>query len=736
MVKVRDDLPIKSDGSIDLDDWLAKIAVNISEKDHQLLHKAGALSLAKGSNTLTPFGQSCFAQGLVTAQILIPLKPDANTLASAILYFTVRYADLSLDEIRTKLNNEIASLIYGVSQIDATQTKQTNLKQAISEFSQRDKLRKMLLAVVNDVRVVLIKLAERISTLRASAVLDEDLKRNLAIETRDIYAPLANRLGIGQIKWELEDFAFRFLEPVTYKKIAKLLDEKRVDRELYIQQVISQIKEVLNKEQIDSEIFGRAKHIYSIWRKMLKKNIDFKEVYDVRAIRVLVDNLRDCYSVLGIVHALWQYIPKEFDDYIATPKENGYRSLHTAVIGPGGKNIEIQIRTHKMHQEAELGVAAHWLYKEGIKQDQTYQKKLSSLRQILDWQEEISDYEEATNALKSELFEDRVYVFTPNGDVVDLPKNATPLDFAYQVHTDIGHRCRGAKVNGVMVPLNHHLTSGDQIEILTTKEGGPSRDWLNTNLGYLASTRAKAKILLWFKHQDKDNNTEQGKETLERELKRLGLESFGVNKLATKLKYKTPKDLFAAVGSGEIRISQVINVISAVERAEKADQLVVKPSKVHRKSDISIAGIGDLMCHFAKCCKPVPGDPIVGFITLGRGVTVHRQDCMNVLNKNIEVEQRLVQVDWGDSIANDYPVDIKIMAYDRQGLLKDITSILSNSKINVTHVNSFTNKEDNIANLIITLEIHDLNSLGSILTKILQLPNIIEAYRITSKAQI
>lgn len=723
MVKIRDDLPKATDGTIDIEQWAARICANRSVEDKQHLLQSAMLSLENGGHHLTSVNESCLRQGLLTAETLVTLEPDVDTLMAAVVYFAVHYGELSIEDVQTHLGEEVASLVSGVIQI----TTHTHQAKGQGGSSKHDNLRRMLLAVVEDVRVVLIKLAERITSLRAASQLEKEARQQLAIETRDIYAPLANRLGIGQIKWELEDFAFRYLEPDAYKHIAKLLDEKRLDREIYVKNVIEAIKTALEKEDIHAEISGRVKHIYSIWRKMLRKNLDFQDIYDVRAVRVLVPEVRDCYAALGIVHSLWQHIPKEFDDYIATPKENNYRSLHTAVIGPEGRTLEIQIRTVDMHQEAELGVAAHWLYKEGGKHDVSYQKRLNSLRQILDWsdQAENGDSEEV---LLQEVLEDRVYVFTPQGDVIDLPAGSTPLDFAYQIHTELGHRCRGAKVNGSIVPLNYQLTSGEQVEIISIKEGNPSRDWLNSSLGYLGSIRARGKVHNWFKRQARDQNVHHGKEMLEKEFKRMGLEQSGIGKLLPKLGVKSMEDLYACVGGGDLRIQQIVNLIQRTEPVE--DEIVAHVSKsFSTPSEITIQGVGNLLCHFGRCCKPLPGDRITGFITLGRGVTIHRQDCIHILEKP-EEEHRLIQVEWGETMRSVYPVDIKISAYDRQGLLRDITSILSNEKVNVIAVNTLTNKNDNMARLVLTVEIADLGGLMTILNKILQLPNVLEAERV------
>ncbi len=729
MVKIRDDLPKAQDGSIDLATWVERIAKNRPKHEQNLLSQAAQLNLEHGGHHLTCVNESCLRQGLTTAETLATLEPDIATLLAAIVYFPAHYGELSSDLIKTTLGNEVATLVTGVIDITA----RTSQAKGSSSTTYHDNLRKMLLAVVEDVRVVLIKLAERITSMRAAAVLDKEVRHQFALETRDIYAPLANRLGIGQIKWELEDFAFRYLEPEAYKNIAKLLDEKRLDREIYVKNVIDEIKNALSAENIEAEVTGRVKHIYSIWRKMIRKNLDFKDIYDVRAVRILVPEIRDCYAALGIVHSLWQHVPKEFDDYIATPKENGYRSLHTAVIGPEGRTVEIQIRTFSMHQEAELGVAAHWVYKEGGKLDASYQKKLNTLRQILDWSEQAQEGD-VNEVLLQELLEDRVYIFTPQGDVVDLPMGSTPLDFAYHIHTDLGHRCRGAKVNGSIVPLNYQLTSGEQVEILSVKEGSPSRDWLNPQLGYVNSVRARAKVHSWFKRQARDENIIQGRETLEKEFKRMGLEVAGLGKILSKVGVKSLDDLYATVGQGDLRISQIVNALGRSEEPQTEEIATHSAKASTQHSDITIQGVGNLLCHFGRCCKPLPGDRIVGYITLGRGVTIHRQDCINVLNKP-EEEQRLIQVQWGDLRRNFYPVDISISAYDRQGLLRDITSILSNEKVNVLAVNTLTNKADNIANLVLTLEISDLSALMNILNKIMQLPNVLEAHRLHTQVR-
>lgn len=727
MVKVRDDLPKTQDGSVDIEKWVERVGSHYSDEHKELLKRAAYINLENGGHHLTPVNESCLKQGLLTAEILTTLRPDIETLVACILYFVIDFGDLTLEKAKENFNEHVVALLEGMCKLSYHSAK----AHANHSDLQRDNLRKMLLAVVEDVRVVLIKLAEKISALRAASQLDRSTKLTLALEARDIYAPLANRLGIGQIKWELEDFAFRYLEPIAYKNIAKLLDEKRLDREIYIETVIAKINSSLKAENVQAEVVGRVKHIYSIWRKMIRKNLPFKEIYDVRAIRILVDNLHDCYAALGIVHGLWQYVPKEFDDYIATPKENGYQSLHTAVVGPEGKTVEIQIRTHKMHEEAELGVAAHWLYKEGKSHEPQYHTKINSLRNILEWTSEQEFESDA--ALQQELSEDRVYVFTPKGEIVDLPQNATPLDFAYHIHSDLGHRCRGAKINGVIKPLNYVLSSGEQVDVIAAKTGGPSRDWLNTELGYLNSARARSKVRSWFKQQDKQDNVAQGKESLERELKRLHLNVSEIKENLDKFKVKNMEELHAGIGRGDLRIGQILNVLqqqSLLKEKEEMPPVIRKPVSSSKKAtEVTIQGVGNLLCHFAKCCNPVPGDPIVGYITIGRGVTIHRQDCLDVLEKQ-EQSHRLIQTDWGDITKELYSVDIAIEAYDRQGLLRDITSTLSNNKINVMSIHTKTNHENNVAVITLAIEIPDLDTLITILNKILQIPNVLEARRV------
>lgn len=743
MVQVKAHQSINEDGSVNLDAWLDHIKSMVPDLDIEALRKvcdyvSQAVNAGKPS-TIHTWNKniSSLHVGLDIAEILADLNLDQETLTAAIIYRSVREEYITLDEVRTHFGEVVAKLIKGVLRMAAI-TIANNPPQSdmLSQQSQVENLRKMLVAMIDDVRVALIKLAERTCAIRSVKNASDERKVKVAREVADIYAPLAHRLGIGHIKWELEDLSFRYLEPDQYKKIANLLHERRLDREQYIADVMQQLREKLEVAHIDADISGRVKHIYSIWRKMQRKGLQFSQIYDVRAVRILVPTLSDCYTALGIVHTLWRHIPKEFDDYIANPKENGYRSLHTAVIGPEGKVLEVQIRTYDMHEEAELGVCAHWRYKgtDVKSKSDHYEEKIAWLRQVLEWQEEIGDFTGIADQIRVDTEPDRVYVFTPDGHAVDLPKGATPLDFAYRVHTEIGHRCRGAKINSRIVPLNYILKTGEQVEIITTKEGAPSRDWLNPNLGYINTSKARAKIIHWFKLQDRDQNIVAGKAMLERELSRLALHFNQFEALAEKVNIKSVDDLFAGLGAGDLRLNHIVNqTVQLLEPNNHNEQLELiqrRPSKIgNNKGEIQIQGVGNLMTQMANCCHPVPGDPVIGYITVGRGVTIHRQDCPNVLQLAGREPERILQVDWGPTPANTYPVDIHIKAYDRSGLLRDISQLLLNEKINTLAMNTLSNKEDNTASMKITIEITGLDSLGRLLSRISQLPNIIEVQR-------
>ncbi len=722
-----------SKDSLEVERWLEALASDRSEHELALIRQACDFAQRAHDGQERASGEPFFQHALAVANILVSLRLDHETIAAALLHDVVEDTTIPLEKVNEIFGPGVARLVDGVTKMDVTHGIQSATEHGKKERRQTEALRKMLLAMADDVRVVLIKLADRLHNMRTLVALDADKQRRIADETLSIYAPLANRLGIWHVKWELEDLAFRHMEPAMYKNIAHLVAERRVDRESYITHFMELLSTELAKAGIQAEVMGRPKHIYSIWRKMQRKGLDYQHIYDVRAVRVLVNKVHDCYAALGIVHNLWQYIPGEFDDYIATPKENNYRSIHTAVIGPQGKTVEVQIRTHKMHQHNELGVAAHWRYKEGSGHDPSYDRKITLLRQLLEWKEDITESADSGQDIHADLFEDRVYVFSPQGDIIDLPQDATPLDFAYHIHTELGHRCRGAKVNGNMVPLTYRLQTGQQVEILTIKRGVPSRDWLNPHLGYLKTHRARSKVQNWFKQQNVDANIAAGRASFEKELHRVGASGINFEELAKRLHFAKADELFAALGRGDLKNGQVIHAVQEMlapaPRPSDEALPLAKPSDTRRAAGgVKVVGVGNLMTNLARCCKPVAGDNIVGYITRGRGVTIHRRDCSNVLRYNSESPQRLIEVEWGDG-AQTYPVDIHILSYDRQGLLRDITAVLANENINVIAVETLSDKQRHNVNMTLTLEVVDMAELGRILTKISQLPNIIEAKR-------
>ncbi|MCU0977209.1 MAG: bifunctional (p)ppGpp synthetase/guanosine-3',5'-bis(diphosphate) 3'-pyrophosphohydrolase [Steroidobacteraceae bacterium] len=597
---------------------------------------------------------------------------------------------------------------------------------------QAESLRKMLLAVITDPRLVLARLAEQLFDLRHAETLPPERRRQLARETREVYAPLANRLGIWQLKWELEDLTFRLLEPAEYRRIAAHLNERRADRERYIEDLRAEIARALAEAGVEAEVTGRPKHIYSIWRKMQRKRLGFEQVFDVRAVRVLTRTVADCYAALGVVHGGWPYIPGEFDDYIATPKDNDYRSLHTAVIGPGGLPVEVQIRTFDMHEHAELGVAAHWRYKEGVR-DTGYDRKVQWLRELLAPSAGTETEPDFLDRVRAELFEDRVYVLSPKGDVVDLPAGATPIDFAYHVHTSLGHRCRGARVNSRLVPLDHKLSNGEVVEIIAAKQPQPSRDWLMEQLGYLASPRSRSKVRAWFRQQDEGRNRQEGRELLERELGRLGLaHAVPLPELLAEMNIATADALYLGLGTGDVNIAQVSGAIQRRLRARAAEAPPPPaPAKPRRKAatGLTVEGVGDLACTYARCCSPVPPQPIAGYVTVGRGVTVHRADCPSLERMRARQPERVLAVDWGSAADRAFAVDIQVQAFDRRGLLRDISGLLADEKISIERVNSVSDASRNIADITLTASIRSLEELSRVLTRLKSLPNVIAARR-------
>jgi GTP pyrophosphokinase len=601
---------------------------------------------------------------------------------------------------------------------------------------QADALRRMLLAVVTDPRLVLVRLAEQLRRMRRARDLEEAPRLHLAWETREIYAPLANRLGIWQLKWELEDLAFRYLEPAEYRRIAGWLNESRVDREIYIETVIAEIAAELERAGIVAEIVGRPKHIYSIWKKMHRKNLAFDQVHDVRAVRIVTGSVVDCYAALGIVHGRWHYIPGEFDDYIATPKDNLYRSLHTAVLGPAAVPVEVQIRTREMHDHAELGVAAHWRYKEGAARDAAYDRKIEWLRDLLAPASEGESDSDFLSRVRADLFDDRVYALTPKGEVVDLPSGATPIDFAYHVHTELGHRCRGARVNGRIVPLNHHLSNGEVVEIIGGKKSQPSRDWLIEREGFLASPRSRAKVRAWFKRRDQGENRRDGRELFERELARLGAEHTLTSDLIGEFGLPNADALHLALGAGDLSLAQVAGAIERRLRGKSAmappSQLPpIGPSRRDSTAAVQVEGVGDLMSTHARCCNPVPPEAITGYVTVGRGITLHRAGCRNLARLAVRAPERLLQVDWGKPGTRRYPVDIVVHAMDRRGLLRDITTLVAEERINIERLASQGDPAQGSADLTLRVSVSGLEDLSRLLSRLSALPGVISARRRT-----
>jgi len=713
--------------------WLREISTQLPEGAHDALLEADALIVAVAKTqgiSVEPL--LLHARGVV--EILMTLHVDADPLVAA-LFSDIPPVMLPPEQLEPLFSASVAEMVAGVRELRVVDDYRLQQQSSDEKFIHLEGLRKLLLGMAEDVRVVLIKLAERVQVMRELKTMPEESRRRVASETMDIFAPLANRLGIWQLKWELEDLSFRFLEPENYQRIARLLDERREDREKYIAGVVKQLRHELDVAGVDGQVVGRPKHIYSIWRKMEGKSVEFQGLFDVRAVRVLVDDVAACYAALGLVHTLWQPIPSEFDDYIASPKENRYQSLHTAVIGPDGKTLEIQIRTHEMHQHSEHGVAAHWGYKEGGRQNDVYREKISWLRQILEWKDEERDMDDFIDRFKSEVFQDRVYVLTPQGKVLDLPKGSTPLDFAYHIHTDVGHGFRGAKVNGKIVSIGYALKNGEQVEILTSKQSKPSRDWLNSHLGYLTGARARAKVRAWFRQQDFANNAADGRDVVEKEFQRLGLSEVNFDSLAKQFKRSSIDEFFAAVGCGDITSAQIAGRLSALvlpatrQPGKTSPRARASATKNDQSDGVRIMGVGELVTHVARCCKPVPYDQIVGYITRGRGITVHRNDCRNLLRLKREEPERLIDVEWSRGSQQTYTVNICVRAFDRQGLLRDITEVLSNAQLNVSAVNTLTDPRSNLANMTLTLDIHDVEQLSQALAKLEQLPNVMEAVR-------
>jgi len=695
---------------------------------------------------------------LAVATILSEMRVPPAVVAASLLHDTVEDTDITLENIHKNFGDEIAILVDGVTkltQLPRVSRGDQHQKEEIQDEEERllaerrgittpeeeadflfrsrkydmvsETLRKTFMAMGDDVRVVLIKLADRLHNMRTLIHLPDYKRRRIAQETLDIFAPLANRLGIWQMKWELEDLGFRYVNPEKYREIADNLAKRRSERELEMEGVRTKLLSILSQAGIQSEVTARPKHNYSIYRKMVRKGVEFDMVHDVRGVRIIVPDVSSCYLTLGVIHSHWRPIPGEFDDYIAAPKDNFYRSLHTSVNYDDGKTLEIQIRTQDMHQNAELGIAAHWRYKDESTVDQDYERRILWLRSLMEWKQDIADAGEFVDSMKSEVFQDRVYVFTPHGDIIDLPAGSTPIDFAYQVHTDIGHRCRGAKINGKLVSLDYQIITGDKIEILTAKRGGPSLDWLNPNLGLVKTQRARGKIRQWFKRQAKEKNMAQGKNILEKELRRLGLSDTNLERLARDFELRSVEDLYEVIGIGDLQVAKIVKHLTLGDEETERDEfrIISKPETSQIDESISVLGLKGLLTNIARCCNPAPGDEIVGYITRGRGATIHRKDCPNVLR--VEDRERLVQVNWGEVKAT-YPIPVRIKAYDRDGLMKDVSTLISDEGINMPKVKVETNR--NMAVFELILEVNDILQLSRILDRLENLPNVMEARRV------
>ena len=737
-------LPVKViEVSVDFDSWLEELKQTYPVSDLNIIERAYQVAAEAHAGQTRASGEPYITHSLAVAKILAGFGLEGEALAAGLLHDVPEDTTVTVQDIRDEFGPKIASLVDGVTklnEVEGFEQYQTPFySQSRKEVQRAESLRKMFLAMGSDVRVVMIKLADRLHNMRTLSAMPEHKRKRIAQETLEIFAPLANRLGIYQIKRELEDLAFKYLESQTYHLIAQEIAEHREILDKYITKIATEIQTALEDAGIQAKLSWRIKHIYSIYRKMQRKEADIHNIYDVKALRVIVPELKDCYAALGVIHTKWRPIPGEFDDYIAAPKDNGYQSLHTAVIDKNGEHFEVQIRTEEMHQQAELGIAAHWRYKDNSRPDDALDQKIAAMRQAIKWQEELFDANGVENprafvdALKSDVIEERVYVFTPKGDIKDLPLGSTPIDFAYYIHTEVGHKCRGAKVNGKLVGLDYQLGNGDKVEILTAKRGGPSRDWLNENLGYVKTSRARSKIKYWFKRQNYNDSVSQGRSILERELKRLSLNSIKIEELAGDCGYDKTDDFLAAVGYNDLPVQQVVRKALEALAADKepAEELIVTTpplSSTPKPTDsVYVRGMSNLLTHLANCCHPVPGDAIVGYITRGRGVTVHRYDCPNVLK--IVDRERLIEVNWGAEEVKTYEADIIIRAFDRAGLVRDISQIIANDQVNIKNLDVITRRKNNTAELLVTLEITSLNHLIKLMDKIEQLPNIIYVRR-------
>ena len=747
MVKPVYNLPdAASDDAAAADHWLGSLPSSYPGEDRVRVRQACDLLVRCRGNQTLETGETQVRHLLSTADILVGLRMDADTLIAALLNGCLGRANITEKQLSERFGAGIAGMVGDLHRIG--QIANVDVVIAAKDLDEHEEnLRRLLLGIAEDVRVVLIVLAERLHLMRSIKGLEDERRRKLGYDTQRVYAPLANRLGVWQVKWELEDLSLRYLEPKEYKRVAKLLGDRRDKREAYIAAVIALLKEKFAEAGIRADISGRPKHIFSIWKKMQRKGVDIEQIFDLRAVRVMVDTLADCYAALGIVHGLWKHIPKEFDDYIATPKGNMYQSLHTAVIGPDDKPLEVQIRTWEMHRHAEHGVAAHWAYKESKGHDAELQRRVVWMRNWLELKNEGEDAGDFVERFKAEFEPVHIYVLTPKFKVVELPKGATALDFAFAIHSEVGNRCRGARIDGRIVPLNQPLRSGQTVEIITQKNATPSRDWLSPHHRYLKTARARNRVRQWFKQQDHDRYVSEGRSLLDKELNRLGIEGkANLEKIGLKYNFHKGDDVLAAIGRGEIPAGQIARQVGEpkfVEQAEtetqaEAELAVKKRARRHKHppqrqgshAEVVVEGIDDLMIQIAHCCKPVPHDPIVGYITRGRGVTVHRRDCSNLRKMSDHEQARLMEVHWsaqGTEAA--YSVDLLVLAADRKGLLRDISSVLSDADVDVLGVNTVSDRRADRASMRFTVEVKDMEQIEQVLGKLRQIPDVIDARR-------
>ncbi len=742
--------------AITLEGLLEQCPDHYSLADRELIKRAYNLAEEAHRPQKRASGEPYITHCLAVASILAELQVPAAVVAAGLLHDTVEDTPVTLADLQTNFGGEIANLVDGVTKLtnlprvsrddqflrteDDEETEASAQEREAQEEKKPTKaalrgrrpdmasetLRKTFLAMDDDVRVVLIKLADRLHNMRTLGHMPDHKRKRIAKQTMDIFAPLANRMGIWQIKWELEDLGFRYTNPEAYKDIASHLAARREGREEQIRLITDDLRRMLEQENISAEVSGRPKHIYSIHRKMTAKNKPFEMVRDVRAVRILVPDVPACYATLGLIHTRWRPLPNEFDDYIAAPKDNFYQSLHTAVRHDDGKPLEVQIRTHEMHENAEYGIAAHWRYKEGGRQNDSYNERIDGIRRMMEWRTDVNDATEFVESMKTDVFQDRVYVFTPDGDIIDLPAGSTPIDFAYHIHTDVGHRCRGARVNGKLVTLSHELKTGEQVQILTAKRGGPSRDWLNANLGLVKTQRAKSKMRVWFRKQDHEQNITQGRTLLEKELQRIGVkDKTNFDNLAREMGYRTADDLSLAIGHGDLSVNSVVTQLAEEDKQQEEELIPIGTgTAADANTAIRVVGLKGLLTTVAKCCNPTPGDEIIGYITRGRGASIHRSDCPNILRATDR--ERLVQVTWGSNVRT-YPVPIRITAFDRKGLIGDITYILSSDGINMIDANVKVTK--GVADIHLIIEVSDIKQLARLLARIENLPNVLEARR-------